>query len=98
MQDIREAQTEIAGAQREGSTGPVPVPGAAMAGRRVRILATTLLAAVALGAGAAAIPSLRARIHTWPCGGALPPEKTMAVPPIQGRCRCASPKATPHRR
>jgi tetratricopeptide (TPR) repeat protein len=83
LQDIREAQTEIAGAQREGSTGPVPVPGPAMAGRRVRILATTLLAAVALGAGVTAIPSVRARIHTWLGEGAIPQEKQLAVLPFQ---------------
>ena len=76
LHDIREAKIEIAGAQRGGSA-----PG--VAGHRVRILATTLLAVVVLGTGVAAIPSIRARIHTWLGEGAIPQEKQLAVLPFQ---------------
>ncbi len=83
LNDIAEAQVEIARALREGSSGPVAVPAPAVADHRIRILAITLVAAVVLGTGVAAIPSVRARIHTWLGKGGIPQEKQLAVLPFQ---------------
>jgi tetratricopeptide (TPR) repeat protein len=83
LNDITEAQVEIAAVQRGDAAGSVPVRAPAVMGRRVRILATTLLAAVVLGTGAAGIAPVRKWVHTWLSKGAIPEEKQLAVLPFQ---------------
>ncbi len=52
-------------------------------GRRAREFTAAFLAALLLGSGVAAIPSVRARIRGWLGAGAIPQERQLAVLPFE---------------